>query len=183
MLFLDFLGIKLAMRSPAPSRTVTFPFWLTLCLLLSLGTVGVLGTVPAFGQGRKQNAEQKLLQRKDADRHFELARQAHSEGNLETALFHWHRAETIYRQFRTWDQLNLTLTALADTYLTQDNLQAAETVLRQQLHLARDRQDVQTQVVVLNQLGYLLESQAQPQVAAAIFADAQAIAHTTPSLR
>ncbi len=164
------------MRSPAPSQTVTFPFWLTLCLLLSLGSVGVLGTVPAFGQGRKQNAEQKLLQRKDADRHFALAQQAHREGDIETALFHWHQAEAIYRQFRTWDQLNLTLTALADTYLTQANLQAAETVLRQQLHLARDRQDVQTQVAVLNQLGHLLEKQAQPQVAAAIFADAQAIA-------
>lgn len=164
------------MRSPASSRTVMFPFWLTLCLLLSLGTVGVLGTVPTFGQGRKQNAEQKFLQPKDGDRHFALAQQAREEGDWEKALWHWHRAEVIYRHFRTWDQVNLTLTALADTYLSQANLPATETILRQQLHLARDRQDVQTQVTVLNQLGYLFESQAQPQIAAAIFADAEAIA-------
>lgn len=173
-----FLGLNFFMRSPASPRTVTFPFWLTLCVLLSLGTVGVLGTVPAFGQGRKQNAEQKLLQRKDAERHTAQAQQAQHMGQLETAIFHWHQAEAIYRHLRDWEQLNLSLTALADLHLHQNNLLATETVLRQQLRLARERQDQGTEIRVLNELGLIFEQQDQPHIAQAIFADAQAIAAT-----
>ncbi|MBV5259585.1 tetratricopeptide repeat protein [Synechococcus moorigangaii CMS01] len=164
------------LRSPASPRPITFPFWLTLCLLLSLGSVGVLGTVPVLGQSKRQNAEQKLLQRKDGDRHVALAQAAARARDLQTAQFHWQQAAAIYRHWRDWEKLNATWTALAQVYRVQDNLQAAETVLRQQLHLARDRQDQTTQITVLNQLGQLLEQQAQPQVAAAIFADAVAIA-------
>jgi tetratricopeptide (TPR) repeat protein len=169
-------GLNFLMRSPTSPQMVTFPFWLTLCLLLSLGTVGVLGTVPAFGQGRKQNAEQKLLHRKDADRHVARAQQAQQMGQLETAVFHWHQAAAIYRHLKDWPQLNLVFTALAELHLTQNNVLAAEAVLRQQLHLARERQDHATQITTLQHLGELLIKQGQAHIAQAIFADAQAIA-------
>lgn len=156
----------------------TFPFWLTLCLLLSLGSVGVLGTVPAFAQGRKQDSEKQFTQREDADFQFRLGQQAQQRGQVEKAIFHWLKAENIYQRFGDEEGLGTTLDYLGEAYVASGDSRAAESAFRRRLAVARDRDDLQAQMFALNNLGTIFLKQANYLIAEEVFTDALAIARS-----
>ncbi|MGB2924197.1 MAG: tetratricopeptide repeat protein [Limnothrix sp.] len=156
----------------------TFPFWLTLCLLLSLGSVGVLGTVPAMAQGKKQDSGQKFSQREDADFQLRLGQQAQQRGQLDKAIFHWLQAENIYQRFGDEEGLGTTLDYLGEAYVEVGNSRAAESSFRRRLAVARDRDDLQAQMFALNNLGTVFLKQGNLLIAEEVFTDALAIARS-----
>jgi tetratricopeptide (TPR) repeat protein len=163
---------KIAM-SPQFSTRSTFPFWLMLCLLLSLGSVGVLATTPAFAQNRKQNSEQSdqnLSQREDADFQLSLGREAQQQGQLDKAIFYWLKG------------LGLAYDYLGEAYVAVGDAQGAEDAFRRRLAVARDRNDLQAQMFALNNLGTLFLKQGNLNIAEEVFSDALAIARSVENL-
>ena len=155
-----------------------FPFWLTLCLLLTLGSVGVLGTTPTFAQGRKQNAEENKTRREDGDFQLRLGQQAQQQGQLDKAISHWLKAVSIYQRLGIEESLGLTYDQLGEAYVTLGDAQSAENAFRRSLAVARDRDDLQAQMFALNNLGTLFLQQGELLVAEELFADALAIARS-----
>lgn len=169
--------VKVSMLPLYSSRS-TFPFLITLCVLLSLGSVGVLGTAPAIAQGRKQNAEQKFAQREDADFELRLGQQAQQQGQLDKAIFHLLKAESIYQTFGDEEGLGTTLDYLAEAYVVAGDPRSAESAFRRRLAVARDRQDLQAQIFALNNLGNIFLKQGNLNIAEEVFTDALAIARS-----
>lgn len=160
------------------STRSTLPFLFALCLLLSLGSVGVLGTMPAAAQGRKQNAEQELSQREDADFQLRLGQQAQQQEQWDKAVFHWLKAENIYQRYGDEEGLGVTLDYLGEAYVTLNDLRSAEGAFRRRLAVARDRQDLQAQIFTLNNLGTIFLKQNNLNIAEEVFTDALAIARS-----
>ena len=155
-----------------------FPFWFALCLLLSLGSVGVLGTTPAFAQGRKQNAEENKTRRADGDFQLRLGQHAEQQGQLDKAVFHWLKAVSIYQRLGIEESLGQTFDKLGEAYVTLGDSQSAENAFRRSLAVARDRDDLQAQMFALNNLGTLFLPNGDLLIAEEVFTDALAIARS-----
>ncbi|OKH12721.1 hypothetical protein NIES208_15700 [[Limnothrix rosea] IAM M-220] len=156
----------------------TFPFWLTLCLLLSLGSVGVLGTTPALAEGRRQNAAKQMTKREDGDFQLRLGQQAEQQGQLDKAIFHWLKAANIYQRFGDEESLGLTYDYLGEAYVSLGDIRSAEDAFRRRLAVARDRDDLQAQMFALNNLGTLFLKEGNLNMAEEVFSDALAIARS-----
>ncbi|AFY38987.1 Tetratricopeptide TPR_1 repeat-containing protein [[Leptolyngbya] sp. PCC 7376] len=157
----------------------TLPFLLTLCLLISLGSVGILGTTPAFAQGRnKQNSEATTTRREDGDFQLRLGQQAEKQGQLDKAVFHWLKAANIYQRFGDEESLGLTYDYLGESYVALGEPLEAENAFRRRLAVARDRDDLQAQMFALNNLGTLFLQEGNLLMAEEVFTDALAIARS-----
>ncbi len=120
--------------------------------------------------------------RHTADQLLRVGKTLESDGRLQEAVQSWQTALAIYQELGDREAETITYGYLASAYGKLGQYPALEDALRRQLALARDRQDFETQIYVLNNLGRNLYPRSGTEGAEQLFVEALTIANSIRSL-
>lgn len=138
-------------------KTLKLSIISSLCLGLNLTTIKIIQAQSLEDQlNINPQINLNLEVRSNADQQVNLGREALNQGDRNSAINHWLEALALYESIPDQVGIGRVCAYLAPVYLELRDFAAAENMMRRNLAVLRDRQDQQTLIRSLNNLGTLL---------------------------